>query len=363
MNDEIYHRLRELLDTIPNGYPATEDGLEIKILKKIFTEEEADITLKLKLDFETPEAIAARTGMDTAYLTDKLQEMQNKGQIFGAKIGSVHLYKLLPFVFGIYEFQLNRLDRELAEMCEDYMRHIFGREFFTHNPPLLKVLPIEEDVPDRSSIEPYESLTAIIENAKAWAVGDCICKKEKAILGHRCDKPMEVCMGVAPIDNYFNDYFWGRPISKQEAFAILKKAEEAGLVHMTNNFKNGQFAICNCCACCCGVLRGMHELGSLNATAFSSYLAVVDESLCTACGMCLDRCQAGAITVDAEAVINERCIGCGLCVSTCPTGAITMKKREAAEILNVPKNEKEWMEQRENSRHGDHAYKNLFRTK
>jgi hypothetical protein len=37
MIDEAYHKLAKVLDTLPNGFPATKNGIEIKILKKIFT--------------------------------------------------------------------------------------------------------------------------------------------------------------------------------------------------------------------------------------------------------------------------------------------------------------------------------------
>ncbi len=363
MSDNIYIKLRDLLDTIPNGYPSTEDGLELRILEKIFTEEEASITLQLKLDWETPDAIAMRTGMDADFLKTKLEKMQSRGLIFGARIGAVKLYKLLPFVFGIYEMQLYRLDEELVEMCEHYMDTAFGEEFYEHSPSLLKVLPIEEEIPSDSSIEPYESITGIIENAKAWAVGDCICKTEKGIMGEPCEKPVEVCMGIAPIENFFEGHFWGRPIDKDEAFKILRQAEEAGLVHMTNNFKDGHFAICNCCSCCCGILRGMNELDKPNATASSNYLPAVDEDLCTACGICLDRCQVRAINLEDYAEINERCIGCGLCVTTCPTEALSMVRRSEENILDVPKNEKEWFAKREMARKGSDKYRQLFRQK
>src|SRR4030042_289266 len=109
--DKIYYDLREILDKMPNGFPAEEDGLEIKILKKIFTAEEAGIAIKMKMKFETAEAMAGRTGLDAAYLTIKLAEMAGKGQISGVRLENVIIYKLLPFVFGIYEFQIKRMDR------------------------------------------------------------------------------------------------------------------------------------------------------------------------------------------------------------------------------------------------------------
>ena len=358
MNDTVYVRLRELLDTLPNGYPATESGIEIKILKKIFTPEEAEIFMQLRLKWETPEAIAARSGMDAAYLARKLPEMLNNGQLAGVTIGTVQLFKLIPFIIGIYEYQLNRMDDEFVRLTSEYMDTVYAKEMGSFDPPFMRVIPVESDIPSGAVIEPYESLKHQIESAKAWAVGDCICKKEKKMLGHGCDKPMEVCISFAPLENFFQDYFWGRPITKNEAFSILEMSEKAGLVHMTNNLKNGQYMVCNCCECCCGMLRGLNKFGLEGAVSPSRYVAVVDESLCSGCGICAERCQVRAVDMEDLAAINGRCIGCGLCVSTCPGGAISLTMRESAPV--VPENEKQWLKDRDNARGGSGEYKKLI---
>jgi len=361
MADEVYYRLRDILDKMPNGYPATEDGLEIKILKKIFTEEEAGVATKMRMKFETAEAMAERTGLDAEYLRKMLPKMASQGQIWGVTIGGAKIYKLAPFVFGIYEWQVYRMDRELVDMLEVYSHRDFGKIFYKESPALLKVVPIEQEIPADSVIEPYQRVSSLIEGAKSWAVGDCVCKKEKSILGERCDKPMEVCMALSPIENMFEGYFWGRPITKEEAYAVLKKAEDSGLVHMTSNTKEGHIYICNCCGCCCGILRGVNELGLDSALARSNYRAVVDAELCTACGACLDRCQVkGVIEVGDTAVISDRCIGCGLCVSSCPVEAIKMARKDDAHIEYVPIDEKEWNKKRAEAR-GRDDYKDLLK--
>ncbi|MBP7738569.1 MAG: 4Fe-4S binding protein [Spirochaetes bacterium] len=361
MADDVYYRLRDILDKMPNGYPSTDDGLEIKILKKIFTEEEAEVATKMRMKFETAEAMAARTGLDVEYLKKMLPQMANNGQIFGVTIGGAKIYKLAPFVFGVYEWQVYRLDRELVDLCEEYFERGFGEYFWSKTPALTKVVPVEQEIPAGSVVEPYESITGLIEKAKSWAVGDCICKKEKMILGEKCDNPMEVCMALSPIENMFEGYFWGRPITKEEAYAVLKKAEDSGLVHMISNTKEGHIFICNCCGCCCGILRGVNQLGLDSAMARSNYRAVVDENLCTACGACRDRCQVkGVIEIGGTAMISDRCIGCGLCVSSCPLEAIKMTRKEDADIEYVPIDEKEWNKKRAEGR-GRDDYKELLK--
>jgi Na+-translocating ferredoxin:NAD+ oxidoreductase subunit B len=348
MNEQVYADLRRALDTLPNGYPATDSGVEMKILKKVFTEEEAGLFQKLKLNFETTEQISERTGIDLEYLKRKLPEMTDKGQIFGINLGPVSMYKLLPFVFGIYEFQLHRLDREFVDLFEEYLAVAFGKEFFGHAPAMMKVVPVGIEVAAGSTVEPYESVAQLIENAKSWGVNDCICKKSMALEGHRCNKPMEVCLAFAPVEHVFDNAKGTRSLTKEEAHGILKLAEEAGLVHMTSNMRSGQYYVCNCCKCCCHPLR-QYNLNRKNAAAKSNYIAVVDKDLCTSCGTCLDRCQVNAIEIGEYSVIGD-CIGCGLCSTTCPSGAITMVRKAVNDLPDVPETEGEWFRQRAEAR-------------
>jgi Na+-translocating ferredoxin:NAD+ oxidoreductase subunit B len=348
MNEQVYSDLRKLLDTLPNGYPSTDTGVEMKLLQKVFTEEEAGLFQKLRLNFESTEQISERTGIGLEYLKNKLPEMSDKGQLFGIHLGPVSMYKILPFVFGIYEFQLNRLDREFVDLFEEYTDVAFGKEFFGHAPALMKVVPVGVEVQGGSVIEPYESVAQLIETAKSWGVNDCICKKSKALEGRRCDKPMEVCLAFAPIEHAFDNAKGTRALTKAEAHGIMKMAEEAGLVHMTSNSKSGHFYICNCCKCCCHPLR-QYNLNRKYAAAKSNYIAVVDKDVCTACGTCLDRCQVNAIKVDDFAIISD-CIGCGLCSTTCPSGAIKIVRKAVNDLPSVPENELEWFRERAEAR-------------
>jgi len=351
MSEEMYLKLAKVLDTLPNGFPSTESGVEIKLLKKIFRPEDADLFCDLRLNFETAEQISERTGRPLDGLDDHLVEMWQRGQIFGANIGGIMVFKMVPWAFGVYEFQLPHLDREMAEMCEEYMK-VWGDQFFRIKPQLMHVVPIEKEIQAKQTALPYEQVSNIIENSQSFAVFDCICKKEKHLLDNGCDKPLEICTGYAPIPGVFDKSPIHRAISKEEAYAVLNKAEEAGLVHLTWNIESGHFYICNCCGCCCHVLTSINDLG-INASDVinSNYYAEIDAESCIVCNTCVDeRCQVGAIETggDANHIIREKCIGCGLCISTCPTESIKLIRKNPEEIVTPPKDEMEWFEKRAN---------------
>jgi len=346
MGDELYEKLAKVLDTLPNGFPPTKEGVEIKLLKKVFSAEQAEIYCNLRLEFENAEQIAARSGLPLEGLEEKLRNMMIDGQVMGIPFGDTFYFQMRPWLFGIWEFQLNRLDREMVDLFEQYHHSSFGKQFFTDQPQQFRILPIEEEIKQHSQALPYEKVSSLIDAGKSFLANDCICKKEKAISGDPCDRPMDVCLAVAPIEGVFDNPPSGKVISQQEAYDLLKKTEEMALVHLTSNFQNGVYYICNCCSCCCAVLAGINKMG-IPATSVvnSNYFAVVNEDNCTLCGTCKDeRCQVDAIEEggDSYRIVKDKCIGCGLCISTCEDEAIQMVRKEEAEIIAPPVDEKTW---------------------
>lgn len=361
MTDAVYERLAEVLDTLPNGFPRTEDGLEMRILKRIFRPEDAELFCDLRLQLETPEQIAERTGRPLEGLAKQLTEMWKRGQVFGLYIKGKKMFRMAPWVIGIYELQLPHMDRELAEMCEEYMK-VYGKEFFKETPQLMQVIPIEREIPATHETLPYQKVSGIIEKGQSFMVQDCICRKEQGVLGNPCDKPLRVCLSVAPVPGVFKETKVGRPINKTEAYEVLEISEKAGLVHMTWNVQDGHFFICNCCGCCCGVLRGITDLGIPASRVVNSYYyAKIDPEACVGCGTCKDeRCQVDAIVEGEEfyRVVTDRCIGCGLCVTTCPSEAIRLVPRSPEDVETPPVNEAAWYEERARKRGVDYsAYK------
>jgi Na+-translocating ferredoxin:NAD+ oxidoreductase subunit B len=353
MADENYLKLAQVLDTLPNGFPATETGVEIKLLKKIFTPEQADLFCDLRLTFETAEEITQRTGRPLEGLEEKLMAMGEAGQIFALQLEESRFFKMLPWAFGIYEFQLGHLDREFAVLNEEYSP-VYGRQFYSKTPQLMQVLPIEKEISVQQEALSYEKVSTLIEQSQSFLVSDCICKKEQALLGHSCDRPLQVCLALAPLPGIFDKSPRGRVLTKEEACDLLKKTEELGLVHLTSNVQGGNFYICNCCKCCCGVLDGINKLGIPASKVINShYYAEIDPEKCLQCGICADeRCQVGAIEEGEESyrIIQEKCIGCGLCISTCSGEAIQLIHKGQDQRVPPPFNEEAWFEERGRTR-------------
>jgi len=352
MTEDVYRKLAERLDAIPNGFPATESGAELRLLAKIFTPEEAALAGVMRLTREPAADIAARAGVDADTVYRTLKEMARKGQIRIKKGKGQLLFGLMPFAVGFYEEQLPRMDAELAALFEQYLQETQGGSIVREAPAVHRVIPIGEAIPFDLEVFPYERASELLEDAKSWGVRNCICRVQQRLVGKGCDRPIENCLVFAPIEGAFDHSKVDRAITKEEALQILLEAEEAGLVHSTGNYRDQHYYICNCCTCCCGVLRSVAEFGVPTTAVRSDFHTVVDAELCIGCGDCLERCQFDALSLPDDICVVDyaRCVGCGLCATVCPTGALYLERRPEGEVPPPPANIKEWMVQRAQGR-------------
>ena len=154
--------------------------------------------------------------------------------------------------------------------------------------------------------------------------------------GQGLTHPLECCFVFNEAAQTLIENGFARKIDFDETVEILKNCESLGLVHNVDNCEGQIRSLCNCCPCCCAVIRSVMR-GETNAGAPSRYVVDFSQEKCSVCEACISRCPVGAwAVVDGEAVVDrDRCIGCGLCVTACPAGAVRMVLRE--KTLRIPK--------------------------
>ena len=350
MSDEIYLRLREHIDRMPVAFPASPSGVELRILKRFFSPEEAEAALALSM---LPEPVSRihrryRRGGGT-FSAEKLgavlATLADRGVVNGVeaagRTGLRHLYGKLPFAVGLYEFQVDRLTRGFEEEAAEYMDEAFMESFTREAPRQMRTIPINESLPTPRRVGRYDSIRAVIDASPGpFALQNCICRQGRELVGESCARTdlKQTCLALEGAAVSVLAEGRGTELSREETHAYLKTAETEGLVLQAQNTRAPVF-ICCCCDCCCAILSRVKKLPDPGRILHSNYAVAVDAAACSGCGACLKRCPMDALRLESSdiggrkqvVVAGERCIGCGLCLTTCPTDALSLRPRAVSD--------------------------------
>lgn len=325
---DAYYHLAQRLNTHALGAPERDELHEI--LHLIFTPEEAELALHLGWRPDAVERIAEKAGLPVDRAFALCESMANKGVVYAYRLRDRMVYALLPTAPGIYEYSMMignlppaTMER-LGKLWQHYYDNGWGKELHGAPTNFARVLPHSGAVAENVTVLPFEEAARYIREADYVALGNCPCRMTK----QSCDKPLEVCLAFGYAAQFMVERKASRAITQQEAQAVLRQAEEAGLVHCSSNTLDKIDFICNCCPCCCGILGAATRVKDAASRPHSNFYSTIDEQACTACAICEDRCPVDAIRVNGTAKVDtELCIGCGLCYSACAFDAVALQRK------------------------------------
>jgi len=341
--NDVYRKLQQHIDErMPVGFPPSESGADIRILKSLFTPEEASLTLNLSALAEPIERIYKRvkdSGISIKELEDKLDILVSKGVIMGGSFNSPDkkLYSTAQYAIGMFEFQVDKLNKEIVQAAADYNKNVYYKEWFKANVPTqMRTIPIEQSVLPEHHISTFDDVTKIVNKADGPVlIFNCVCKQEMTLLGKPCNVTdiTDTCMAFGTFAKGFMELGVGREINKSEAMERLQKYQELGLILQPNNSQDSAF-ICACCGDCCQVLQMVKKFPRPADYFTTNFHAIVDSEACDGCNTCVERCQMEALSlINKIATVDyDRCIGCGNCVVTCESGAIKLQKKEKEKV-------------------------------
>jgi ferredoxin len=335
--DKTYRALRKHLDAMPVGLPATLSGVERRILKSMFSVDEARLAQYMTWRFETADTIFSKAGGPLGMSGDEvaglLSSMEKKGAIYAKNGDGIWKYALHPLLIGMFEMQVNTLTPGMYIDLREYVTKIFAIEYMTSAIPQMRVIPVEKSITPEHNIGTYDEIRHIIETTdREICIAECICRKAHGFLNEPCKVTdrKEACLGFGDFGAQYIRNGWGRTLTKKEALDHLDLSEKEGLILQPSNEKNPEF-ICFCCGCCCGIIEMISTFPRAADFVASNFRAALDTESCNGCGKCTRRCHMKAIGLkDKKAVMNAgKCIGCGLCVTSCKTGSLSLVKKQA----------------------------------
>jgi ferredoxin len=323
---------------MPVGFPPTESGIEIRILQRLFTPEEAEIALELSLIPEPAGTIHKRlkSKMGLAELSQTLDRMAKKGILLAFPVKGEPCYAKLIYAVGMYERQLKCLTPELERDTRQYFQEGFSEAFHSKKTTQFRTVPVNRPIPIERNVSTYDDIRGFVErSAGPFATMTCICRHGKDLMGEKCRQTdlRENCLTFGHAARAMVAQGYARTITREEMVDLLNAADKEGLVLQPENTKNPLF-VCCCCGCCCGVLTSAKRFPAPAEYFSASFRAVVDDAVCESCGACETRCQMDAISMEGgkAQVDRTRCIGCALCVTTCPSGALMLEPNEHPKV-------------------------------
>lgn len=354
-----YRQLRKHLNRLPIAFPRTILGAELRILRRLFSPEEAQLALAMDHLPRTSHEITTRLGAITSCTIAKntrnpdaielqLRDMAAKGAILRRAVDSTRgngsdilspddTFALLPFIVGMFEFQAERLTPEFVKDSTDYMKQGFAFEYLTTAKPQTRIIPVNRALPQTNKIAAYDEFEQLIRAAEGRiAVARCICRVTADMNGKPCShtERRELCLALNDFADTAVREGWGRALTVSEALECAHQSLGEGLVLQTSNELNPHF-ICACCGDCCGLLAMLKAVPNPIEHTATNYQVELIANTCIACGLCVKKCPMDALHLRTTGggtstlvITQERCIGCGVCTVVCPVAAVQLVPRE-----------------------------------
>ncbi len=337
-------QLTHRLNRFPQG--ALPSELLYKILKMLFSENEARLVSLLPLRPFTAERAGRAWGMDRNESRKVLDALCGRAILVDIEQNGRQVYCLPPPMAGFFEFSMMRVRGDIDQkvLSELYYQYInveeaFIKDLFLVGETQLGRVFVQEPVISGDNaiyVLDYERATEVIKTASHIGISTCYCRHKMAHVGRDCDAPKEICMTFNVTAASLVKHGFARQVEVSECLELLQTAYANNLVQFGDNVRVGVNFICNCCGCCCEAMIVARKFGVLHPVHTTNFTPQIQDEACKGCRKCVEVCPVEAMALVSandphqskkkKARVNrEICLGCGVCVRVCPDGCITLQ--------------------------------------
>ena len=288
---------------------------EYRILDPIVDDDMCSVMMRMRLETDfSAEDLAKKTRKSLDFVQTQCDKLVKAGVIRTRVRSGVLCYYYPIWVPGIMEGILSNREQcdahpELGACFEEYTRIRVGMlaPVLGNGVNFMRVMPVMSAIENDTHKASYDEISTLIEKAWAISVGPCSCRRSRRLMGEGCGHLEEdMCLYLNDNAISFSKNGEHRLITKEEAYEILRRAEDNGLVHEVNQAPGfeGVTAICNCCGCSCYALRIAELFRSPNGVS-SNFIARVDKDKCVACGQCVENCQTNAVRLGQKHCLTD----------------------------------------------------------
>ena len=288
---------------------------EYRILDPIVDDDMCSVMMRMRLETDfSAEDLAKKTRKSLDFVQTQCDKLVKAGVIRTRVRSGVLCYYYPIWVPGIMEGILSNREQcdahpELGVCFEEYTRIRVGMlaPMLGNGVNFMRVMPVMSAIENDTHKASYDEISTLIEKAWAISVGPCSCRRSRRLMGEGCGHLEEdMCLYLNDNAISFSKNGEHRLITKEEAYEILRRAEDNGLVHEVNQALgfDDVTAICNCCGCSCYALRIAELFRSPNGVS-SNFIARVDKDKCVACGQCVENCQTNAVRLGQKHCLTD----------------------------------------------------------
>ncbi len=288
---------------------------EYRILDPIVDDDMCSVMMRMRLETDfSAEDLAKKTRKSLDFVQTQCDKLVKAGVIRTRVRSGVLCYYYPIWVPGIMEGILSNREQcdahpELGACFEEYTRIRVGMlaPMLGNGVNFMRVMPVMSAIENDTHKASYDEISTLIEKAWAISVGPCSCRRSRRLMGEGCGHLEEdMCLYLNDNAISFSKNGEHRLITKKEAYEILRRAEDNGLVHEVNQALgfDDVTAICNCCGCSCYALRIAELFRSPNGVS-SNFIARVDKDKCVACGQCVENCQTNAVRLGQKHCLTD----------------------------------------------------------